>query len=103
MNPLSLLPHRIAVLHPEIRIGAASARRMVSVRQALEYLRTGMYRQEFSASGEFLGLMYAPQNRKVRPQYIPEEMPPFEVPNVKFIQPNNTTPSYLRTVTQFAF
>lgn len=100
MNAFDLLPHRIDILYPQIRIGNTVARRPVNVRRALEYLQTGLYRQHFSASGEFLGIVYSPETaRPLKPHYIPEEMPMLEVVPLKFIDPLGATPTYLRTVT----
>jgi hypothetical protein len=105
MNPFDFLPHRVDILFPEIRIGSAIARKQVNVRRAIEYLQTGLYRQEFSSAGEFIGIVYSPQTAKpLRPKYIPEELGPIEILGVKFIQPPGVVPTYLRTVTEsFAF
>lgn len=107
MNPFDMLPRRIAVIDPSIRIGNAVARRMVNASQAIELLRTGNYRQHFSVSGEFLGIVFGLQagdRAIVNPRYIPEELPPYELPNVKFIQPASTRiPLNERTVTHYAF
>lgn len=104
MNSFDFLPRRIDVILPSIRIGNKYAHRQINVRQAIEYLQTGLYQQHFSASGEFLGIVYAPQTAKPsRPSYIPEEMPMLEIPGVKFMQPSKATPEYLRTVSPIAF
>lgn len=107
MNPFDLLPKRIPVRNPQIRIGAAVAQRMVNAREALELLRTGNYRQEFTTSGQFLGLVFGLQcadKAVVRMYYIPEEMPAIEIRGVKFIQPiTSLIPPNERTVTPYAF
>lgn len=101
MTPFDFLPHRVDILFPTIRLGTAVAKRQVNVRRAIEYLQTGLYRQEFSSAGEFVGIVYAPMTDKPsRPQYIPEEMPPIEVSGLRFVQPQSATPRYMRTVTQ---
>lgn len=103
MTPFDFLPHRVDILYPGIRIGSAIARKPVNVRRAIEYLRTGLYRQEFSAEGKFLGIIYSPQTQKPTQRgYIPAEMPHLEILGVKFLQPIGATPTYLRTVTEFA-
>jgi hypothetical protein len=107
MNPFTFLPHRVAVCNPSIRIGNSVARSFVNVRQALELLRSGNYQQQFSESGEFIGLIFGLQcgdKAVIRQYYIPEELPPYEVSNVKFIQPlTNRIPTNQRTVTPYAF
>ena len=109
MTPFDFLPHRIDILYPQIRIGSAIARKQVNVRRAIEYMQTGLYRQEFSKSGEFLGIVYSPETAKpAKPRYIPAEMPPFtaNVPGdgynsgwTKFLDPIGATPTWMRTVT----
>lgn len=104
MNSFDFLPRRIDVILPSIRIGDKFARRQINTRQAIEYLQTGLYRQQFSVSGQFIGIVYSPETAKPsRPNYIPEQMPMLEVPGVKFMQPSKATPEYLRTVSPIAF
>jgi len=103
MTPYDFLPHRIDILFPHIRIGSVVAKRQVNVKRAIEYLQTGLYAQHFSESGAFLGIIYSPNTAKpLRARYIPEEFSscPIELPGLKFLQPANATPTYLRTVTQ---
>lgn len=100
MTPFDFLPHRVDVLMPTIRIGNTIARRSVNVRRAIEYLQTGLYRQQFSQSGEFVGIVYSPETAKpAKPLYIPKQMPMLDIPYTKFMDPIGATPTYLRTVT----
>lgn len=103
MNPFALLPKRIPVRNPEIRIGQKLAQKFVNAHEALEYLRNG-YKQEFSSTGDFIGLIFAPETeRPAKLYYHSDIMEPFEVPFVKFIVPLGAKPLSQRTVTQFVF
>lgn len=80
------------------------ARRQVNVRRAIEYLQTGLYKQQFSQDGKFMGIVYSPETAKpVKPSYIPEELPALELPGLRFVQPANAIPTSERTITQYAF
>lgn len=102
MNPFALLPKRIPVRNPAIRIGQTVAQKFVNAHEALEYLRNG-YKQEFSATGDFIGLIFAPETeRPAKLYYNPDDFGPIEIPGLRFIQPPNATPVNHRTVTPFA-
>jgi len=98
-NPFQFLPRTVFLLDPSVRIGEKIAVRPVKREIAVEYLRTGQWREQF-VEGQFVGLIYSPQTAKpTRPQYIPEDMPPIEIPGLTFMQPPGATQTYLRTVT----